>query len=55
MLALFCSSVLLKEPDFIPRDEIIFYVFAAVRRPVLHVCLVVMNVCDISAGRRGGS
>ncbi|CAM9206588.1 unnamed protein product [Ectocarpus fasciculatus] len=29
MLVLFCSSVLLKEPDFIPRDEVIFYVFAA--------------------------
>ncbi|CAM9252147.1 unnamed protein product, partial [Ectocarpus sp. 8 AP-2014] len=29
MLVLFCSSVLLKEPDFIPRDEVIFYIFAA--------------------------
>lgn len=35
MLVLFCSSVLLKEHDFIPADEIIFYVFAAVGSPPL--------------------
>lgn len=27
---LFCSSVLLKDPEVIPFDEVIFYVFAAV-------------------------
>lgn len=31
MLGLFFSSVLLKEHDFIPAAEVIFYVFAAVR------------------------
>lgn len=31
MLVLFCSSVLLKDPDVVPLDEAIFYVFAAVR------------------------
>lgn len=30
MLVLFCSSLLLKEHDFIPLDEAIFYFFAAV-------------------------
>ncbi|CAM9923666.1 unnamed protein product, partial [Scytosiphon promiscuus] len=29
MLTLFCSSVLLKDPDDIPWDETIFYIFAA--------------------------
>ncbi|CAM9267068.1 unnamed protein product [Ectocarpus sp. 4 AP-2014] len=31
MLVLFCSSVILKQHDFIPWDEAIFYVFTAVR------------------------
>lgn len=30
MLGLFCSSVLLKEHDFVPFDEVIFYIFTAV-------------------------
>lgn len=30
MLMLFCSSVLLKNPDTVSLDEVIFYVFATV-------------------------
>eukprot|EP00903_Cladosiphon_okamuranus_P014652 g13586.t1 len=47
MLSMFCSSVLLKEHDFVPFDEVIFYVFTAGM-----VCREILEFWDNIPARR---